>query len=169
MIVLGFGLASWPLGLWWPTGASKDPPGSVQKRLLCPLGAHSGPNWANLEPTWAQLEPTWSQLGASWAATWGNLEATWSQLGLKLGPSCLQKAMLGHLEAISRPLEACEAREPNIFKMLMEFYSKIDEKIAPKISIIQYYSSSKRIFAFFEQRPQTYRLLVHLEAFPKHF
>ena len=61
--------------------------------------------------------------------------------------------MLGDLEAISRPLEACEAREPNIYKILMDFYSKIDLKIHPKISKMCYYSSSKRIFALFEQRP----------------
>ena len=41
-----------------------------------------------------------------------NLESTWAQVG----PSCLQKEILGDLEAISRPLEACEARDPKFFE-----------------------------------------------------
>ena len=58
----------------------------------------------------------------------------------------------------------------------LKFRSKNDRilvknrwKIIPKISKIRYYSSSKRIFTFFEQRPQNSRFLAHLEAFPRHF
>ena len=53
--------------------------------------------------------------------------------------------------------------------IFMDFLVKNRWTCTPKISKIHYYSSSKRIFAFFKQRPQKYRFLGHLEAFWKHF
>ena len=64
--------------------------------------------------------------------TWAYLEATWSQLGLKLGPNCLYKAILGDLEAILRPCEACEARDPKFYQKVIVFYSKNDKNLPQK-------------------------------------
>ena len=53
--------------------------------------------------------------------------------------------------------------------IFIDFLVKNRWTCTSKISKIRYYSSSKRIFTFFEQRPQHFRFLAHLEAFPRHF
>ena len=108
--VLGSKLEAWEaflesiLGLVGVWGAKRQ-----QERGLEGLGLAQG--WLGTRK-WAQHGPNLSQAGANLGPTWAQLAPTWSQLGLKLDQNRLQKAILSDLEAISRPLEACEARDP---------------------------------------------------------
>ena len=142
VILAPLGPPGGPPGSKYLPGPSLDPPKTLQENFLEPPRADLKPNLSQLGasfgPTWANLRPTWA-----------HLEATWSQLGAKLGQSCLQKAILSDLEAISRPLEAREARDPQFYQKNYGILIENEWKSAPKISKIHYYSSSKCIFVFF--------------------
>ena len=107
------------------TWQGTDGPGWVWKGLgrgLEGLGLAQG--WLGIRK-WAKHAPNLRRVGANLGPTWDQLETTWSQLGLKLFQSCLQKTILSNLEAISRPLEGCEARDPKFYEKMMNFFQKL--------------------------------------------